>query len=202
MFRFMLNQWISWNACVSTKITRNGDASDVISFNVFNYSIHTSLLSTHLASSCSSPAVRIFIVTGFHHWLHLLAQNLKVCVISCVICECSSWFKCVLQIPCFIWSILETLRILFWFFFWCLLCRWVQTLKVCVFSCERCFKCVSQNLCFNLNILETLRILFWCCFCWKTLWNSLLCCGRTFLWGLLLCLVSLVVWRQMPKFIL
>ena len=54
MSRFMLNQWISWTACGSTSITRNGDASDVISFNVFHYILHTSLLSTHLAYSWSS----------------------------------------------------------------------------------------------------------------------------------------------------
>ena len=34
--------WVSWSECFSTSITRNGHASDVISFNVFNYSIHTS----------------------------------------------------------------------------------------------------------------------------------------------------------------
>ena len=49
----------------STNITRNWDASDVISFNVFQYILHSSLLSTHLAYPCSSPAVRISVVTGF-----------------------------------------------------------------------------------------------------------------------------------------
>ena len=97
ILRFMSSQWLSWFECFSTKITRNGDSSDVISFNVVLYSSHTSLLSTHLAYSCStgsSLAVRISIFTEYHHWLHLLVQTLNVCEISCVICERNSCFNC------------------------------------------------------------------------------------------------------------
>ena len=92
---FMIIQYFSWFKCFSTKITGNGDPSDMIRFNVVHYLHHMALLSTHLAYS-SSPCrfSRSSIIAEYHHWLHLFVQTLNVCVVGCAICECNCCFKC------------------------------------------------------------------------------------------------------------
>ena len=76
---FVSRQCTSWFASFSTNSTRNEDPKDMISFYVAHYTLHASLLSTHLAYSCSSHQISSIlvgsrIITEYHHWLHLLSK--------------------------------------------------------------------------------------------------------------------------------
>ena len=98
MNRFVFCQRISWTENMCTKITRNGDPSNMIRLDVVHYISHASLLSTHLAYPCSSTvlAVWIGIFTDHHHWFHLLVQIFHICVIGCLICVGKCLFICCL----------------------------------------------------------------------------------------------------------
>ena len=98
VFRFMISQRISCFENVSTKSTGNRDPSNMMSLNVLHYTVHTSLLSTHLTYSCSSVPLRvkIGILTECHHWLHLLVQTFHISVVGCLVCTDKYLFICCL----------------------------------------------------------------------------------------------------------
>ena len=82
MVELMSRQPISWWKAHLTTITRDGDPSDMVDFNVLHYLRHLPLFSTNIANSALS-CFRFALSSVFadtHHWLHLEVEILYVFV--------------------------------------------------------------------------------------------------------------------------